>query len=74
MQTGASTTINVYPISKDRRRHACGLCFNRKVNASGLSRHPSFTSYDFLPQVVETNPPQPMDVTDAGLLYDLIEW
>ncbi|MDP1714748.1 MAG: hypothetical protein Q8L41_08365 [Anaerolineales bacterium] len=25
-----------------------------------------------LPQVVETNPPQPMDVMDVGLLYDLI--
>jgi len=28
----------------------------------------------FLPQVVEENSPQPMDVADAGLRYDLNGW
>lgn len=30
-----------------------------------------FTLKFFLPQVAEINSPQPMDVTEAGLSYDL---
>jgi hypothetical protein len=33
--------------------------------------HAISLQFFYLPQVAEINPPQPMDVTDADLLYDL---